>query len=694
MPKKISGSLGRTLDARPDRVDLRDRVYSPPLRSLPREHPDPALVAKYLPTYQPLVRDQLGDGACTGFGLSAMINFVLWWEATEANGGVPPSKPVLVSPRMLYHLARIYDEWDGEDYEGSSCRGAMKAWHRHGACVEQMWPYGNGKFVRPVSGWQRDAAERTLGAYYRVDKDSVADMQAAIHEVGAVYVSADVHAGWALKRKRGAAPLTAPPEIVLPSPMASVGGHAFALVGYTPTGFIVQNSWGGSWGFHGFAVLTYMDWITNGRDAWVAAMGAPIDLARATSAVASHSLDASAADRAGLFGLLGASESKYEYNDPAVAPLPRELAYEQTVVFGNDGVPIRRIVDHENASAGIDWLAYERPRDWLTSKGSKKLVLYAHGGLNSEEASLKRVQLLAPYFLANAMYPLFITWKTGVLESFGDILGDAVHRLFPGEGPEGNIFESLGRAAAEAKDRTIELAARGVAKPVWAEMKENAERAADAGSGLTLVVNAIAKLAGEISGLEIHLVGHSAGSILFGHLFRLLGKRGLAAETLTLFAPACSLEFALDYYAPARASGALKKTDIHFDVMSDDRERADSVGPYGKSLLYLVSRALEREHKTPILGLAEAWNLASINKDLWSDDGVRAVKAWAQVANSFGAPTELGKSKQNVTDRRKPKHTIKLAHGSFDNDVEVITATLERILGAEPVHLVENLLGF
>ena len=41
---------------------------------------------------------------------------------------------------MLYELARRYDEWPGENYAGSSARGAMKGWHKHGVCAETMWP--------------------------------------------------------------------------------------------------------------------------------------------------------------------------------------------------------------------------------------------------------------------------------------------------------------------------------------------------------------------------------------------------------------------------------------------------------------------------------------------------------------------------------------------------------------------------
>ena len=46
-----------------------------------------------------------------------------------------------VSPRMLYNMARRYDEWPGENYSGSSARGAMKGWHKHGVCSRKHWVY-------------------------------------------------------------------------------------------------------------------------------------------------------------------------------------------------------------------------------------------------------------------------------------------------------------------------------------------------------------------------------------------------------------------------------------------------------------------------------------------------------------------------------------------------------------------------
>ena len=47
-----------------------------------------------------------------------------------------------VSPFMLYSMARRYDEFPGDSQvdAGSSLRGAMKGWYKHGACADALWP--------------------------------------------------------------------------------------------------------------------------------------------------------------------------------------------------------------------------------------------------------------------------------------------------------------------------------------------------------------------------------------------------------------------------------------------------------------------------------------------------------------------------------------------------------------------------
>ena len=90
---------GRALDVRPDRVDLRDYTYRPPLVSLPDEWPPPNWVRDFLPAYckSDMVLNQGSDGACTGFGLAAVINYLKWerWKvalAPRASERIGPSR--------------------------------------------------------------------------------------------------------------------------------------------------------------------------------------------------------------------------------------------------------------------------------------------------------------------------------------------------------------------------------------------------------------------------------------------------------------------------------------------------------------------------------------------------------------------------------------------------------------------------
>jgi hypothetical protein len=73
-------SHGLTFDARPDRIDFRDLFYRPPLISLEREYPSATSIAQYLAKYSDdgMILDQGKEGACTGFGLAAVINYLYW----------------------------------------------------------------------------------------------------------------------------------------------------------------------------------------------------------------------------------------------------------------------------------------------------------------------------------------------------------------------------------------------------------------------------------------------------------------------------------------------------------------------------------------------------------------------------------------------------------------------------------------
>ena len=690
MPTKTIDIFGnRKLDARPDRLDLRDRPYTPPVATLPPFYPRDADIASWLPQYveQNLILNQETEGSCTGFGLACVIHYLLWRQ----NNMQPIT---LVSTRMLYHLARFYDEWPGEDYDGSSCRGALKAWHHHGACSAGMWPYrnlaGEVAFVRPNKGWERDAIQRRLGVYYRIDPRSVVDMQAAIFEVGAVYVSAYVHDGWNVRADATVAGQVSLPVIGRPETPENLGGHAFALVGYNPTGFVVQNSWGPSWGCQGFAILPYDEWVHRGLDAWVCALGVPGDGAGSSSVLVRGPrprVPAGYPSRAAL------GRQSLVANSP-VAPWTLEKACRHSIVMGNEGRPLNYILTHENGADSVQQLVAVAPRGWLNGQppAARRIMLYAHGGLNSEEESLNRVKVLAPYFEANGIYPLFLTWRTGLVETLGHILEDEVARLLRPQGGVRDWLTGLKEHVSEARDRALEVAAGAIAKPIWSQMKQNAAASVEAGRSTALVADHLADLASGVEGLEIHLVGHSAGSILLGHFLDAAKTRGLTVRSCSLYAPACTIDFANDHYRPAVAGGVMAKEDLHVHVLSDAREREDTVmGTYGKSLLYLVSRALETTHKTPLLGLANVFFTTAQPVEAWND--AKPIQAaltnwrtwWQGQANNL----HVVDTREVSTGPQGP--WIPAAHGCFDNHADTITATLTRILSANPSHAIRSL---
>ncbi|MES0490603.1 MAG: hypothetical protein ABUK01_11450 [Leptospirales bacterium] len=78
-------------------------------------------------------------------------------------------------------MARRYDEWPGRNYLGSSARGAMKGWYKHGVCADSLWPYDPKNPDRLLTDERAaDAAMRPLGVYYRVPSKDLSAMHAAL----------------------------------------------------------------------------------------------------------------------------------------------------------------------------------------------------------------------------------------------------------------------------------------------------------------------------------------------------------------------------------------------------------------------------------------------------------------------------------------------------------------------------------
>lgn len=547
--------------------------------------------------------------------------------------------------------------------------------------------------ARPDKTWQSDAAQRPLGAYYRVDAKSIADMQAAIFEVNAVYCSAAVHKGWNNPKRTIE---VGPKKLAVIEPGSPVnGGHAFALVGYTRHGFIVQNSWNTDWGTDGFALLTYEDWIKNGNDAWVAALGAPMEIgfkinaksgAKASSPVTARQTNLMTA----MSSTAALADTKARAKTDGKVPWTEAEAYRHAIVMGNDGKLLQRLTDMTGPEDNLHHVAVES----VAAAKPEHIAIYVHGGLNNEETAIGRARRMGPWFKANGIYPLFVVWRTGVLEALGQIGLDEVKKFeeqvmqIRSKG-FGDLVDSVIGKAQNAFDRAFEtLAEKLIGKAVWSQLKQNAAQAALGAGGIAQLVKALGAHKS-----QIHLLGHSAGSIMIGHLLDAAAGTKLNFKSCGLYAPACTTAFAVDRYGKAFASGLLKKSSLHIDLLADDAEVRDKVGPYGKSILYLVSRALEDVHKTPILGLAIAHEKSGRGKemDLNASLHKRAYKDWRTLADEFKVVVEPHAGPKVKT---AVNQTIDIAHGSFDNDVEVVNNSLKRILGHAPKDRITDLSGF
>ena len=194
----------RTFDRIP-KFDERSRDY--PIRILIT----PTVPRSY--TWRcPIVLDQGSEGACTGFAV-----------AQEA-----AARPVMVAgitnavAKQIYYRARQLDEWEGENYEGSSVLGAMKAGQEKGWYQEYRWVFGGEPELALAVSFKGPAV---LGINW-YEGMSNPDRNGLIRPTGALQ-----------------------------------GGHAILCIGYnTRTGlYRLHNSWGAEWGINGGCFISKQD---------------------------------------------------------------------------------------------------------------------------------------------------------------------------------------------------------------------------------------------------------------------------------------------------------------------------------------------------------------------------------------------------------------------------------------------------
>ena len=605
---------GRRVNVRPDTLDFRDQMFVPTLVEVPTRID----LAEYKRFEVPIL-DQGTEGACTGFGLATNVNYLL-----RKRKVVPDM--VSVSPYMLYHLAKRYDEWPGENYDGSSARGAMKGWHKHGVCASNLCESS----ASVSEGALRDAAKRSLGAYFRVNHKDLVAMHSAIAEVGILYATAAVHTGWEQVGSDG----------VIKNADQMIGGHAFAIVAYDDEGLWIQNSWGPGWGKEGFARISYDDWLAHGSDVWVARLGVPMNLFAAGSVAVGSS---SAVSHSGAYSNLELRRHIISIgNDGLLSP---------GGTFGTSRSDLENIFTKDFPSLTQNWK-------------KKRILLYAHGGLVDEGAAVQRVAEYRAQLLQAEIYPISFIWHSDFFTSLTNLLQDAMRK----RRSEG-FLDDTKDFMLDRLDDALEPIARLAGKAIWSEMKGNALAAtSNEAGGARMALEYLNKLPQDV---EIHLVGHSGGAIFHAPINDMLVQKGRSIKTCTLWAPACTVKMFKQSYLPSIESGKIGRFALF--TLNDKAEQDDHCAHiYNKSLLYLVSNAFEKEPHIPMFREGEA--LLGLEKCITADSRLRDLFNGKQ-ADWVRAPNDLKSQTMNYSTVRH--------HGDFDDDEATVRATLARMLGTE-----------
>jgi hypothetical protein len=193
------------------------------------------------------IGNQESTGSCVGWGST---DGVARYHFVKAGRLAQNAK---LSPRFTWMSSKETDEFVNRpetmiEGAGTSLKAAVDILRKYGAVPETLLPFHipTNMFLGNEDTFFATAATRRIASYFNLLKN-VANWRSWLAAHGPILVGLSVDATWDNATATQGKLDTFQPNTVR-------GGHAVAAVGYTTDKrIILRNSWGTSWGDHGFA---------------------------------------------------------------------------------------------------------------------------------------------------------------------------------------------------------------------------------------------------------------------------------------------------------------------------------------------------------------------------------------------------------------------------------------------------------
>jgi hypothetical protein len=191
------------------------------------------------------IGDQESTGSCVGW---ATADSTLRWHFVKANR---IAKSELLSVRFIWMAAKETDEFVTRpstfiEKDGTSLKAALDIARKYGVVRDNVLPFNTGLlYPGNANTFYVIAASLKISSYFNLGL-APANWRSWIANHGPILTRLDVDATWDNAKATNG-------NMDVYQPNTKRGGHAVALVGYTPDRFIVRNSWGTTqWGDKGF----------------------------------------------------------------------------------------------------------------------------------------------------------------------------------------------------------------------------------------------------------------------------------------------------------------------------------------------------------------------------------------------------------------------------------------------------------